>query len=38
VALPARTLDLNPVNFIVWGCLILKVYHDGKPEVRDHLL
>jgi hypothetical protein len=34
----AKTPALNPANFFVVGCLMLSVYHDGKPEVTVQLL
>jgi hypothetical protein len=34
VALPTRSLDLNPLDLFLWGCMKSRVYHGGKPEAR----
>jgi hypothetical protein len=37
VAWPARSPDLNPLDFFLWGCMKSRVYHGGKPEARYQL-
>ena len=38
MAWAVKTPALNPVNFLIHGCLMSNVYHDGKPEVSCHFL
>ena len=34
---PARSPDLTPPDFFLWGVLKDKVYHHGRPRNIDHL-
>lgn len=34
---PARSPDLSPLDFFLWGCLKSRVYINGKPDTREEL-
>jgi hypothetical protein len=38
VAWPAHPPNLNPLDFFLWDCMKLRVYHSGKPEARHQLV
>lgn len=35
---PARSPDLSPLDFFLWGCLKSRVYNNGKPDTREELI
>ena len=37
IAWPARSPDLNPLDFWFWGMLKAKIYHHSTPHSLEHL-
>jgi hypothetical protein len=38
VAWPARSPDLNPSDFFLWGCMKSRVHHGGKRDARHQIV